>query len=316
MAASRIPELSQDATYSAMQLSQDDVDAIGARCQMLYCRQLDFLPFKCESCKGKYCLDHRSETAHECKNAGAWARRRAQAQQTDITRAYTPSPKPTLLNHEQQCADPSCKTLINTPLVLGIQCDKCNRSYCLKHRFTNQHNCEKLTPLGARPAGQTQREKGLAAFEKLKIWGATKRAALPKAPVSSSKQAAAARVQEMANLKKTAKGDAKIPMEKRVYLYVEASSDTVASKQPKGTFFYNTDFNVGKTLDLAAKSLQVSNINNRSDSEEDKLRVFHVEGGKLLGFSEKLAACVQTGNTIVLLRGIGPGEMAVPPSKT
>jgi hypothetical protein len=29
-----------------------DVEAIGAHCQMSFCHQLDFLPFKCESCKG------------------------------------------------------------------------------------------------------------------------------------------------------------------------------------------------------------------------------------------------------------------------
>jgi len=135
---------------------------------------------------------------------------------------------------------------------------------------------------------------------------------MPKAPVSSSRAAAAARVQETANLKKTAKGDDKVPVEKRVYLYVEASSETITAKIPKGTFFYNADYTVGRILDLAAKSLQVSNVNNRAESEEDRLRVFHVEGGRLLDFGEKLGKAVQTGNTIVLLRGVGAG-MAPPP---
>lgn len=134
-------------------------------------------------------------------------------------------------------------------------------------------------------------------------------------PQSKAKQDAAARVQATATLKKTAKGDEKIPVEKRVYLHVEASSDTVTSKIPKGAFFYSTDYSVGRVLDLAAKSLQVSNVNNRSDSEENRLRVFHVEGGRLLEFGEKLGASVQTGNTIVLLRGVGAG-MAKTPENT
>jgi hypothetical protein len=29
-----------------------DVEAVGAHCQMEYCHILDFLPFKCQSCKG------------------------------------------------------------------------------------------------------------------------------------------------------------------------------------------------------------------------------------------------------------------------
>lgn len=143
-------------------------------------------------------------------------------------------------------------------------------------------------------------------MDKLRAWGAAKKAAAgAKVPQTKSKSEAVARINEVANLKKTAKGDAKIPAEKRVYIYVEASSDTLTAKIPRGTFFYSVDYSVGRVLDLAAKSLQVSNLNNRSESEEDKLRVFHVEGGRLLDFGEKLGASVHTGNTLVLLRGVG-----------
>ena len=135
-------------------------------------------------------------------------------------------------------------------------------------------------------------------------------------PQSKRKQDAAARIQATATLKKTAKGDAKIAVEKRVYVHVEASSDTVTSKIPSGAFFYSSEFSVGRVLDLAAKSLQVSNVNNRSESEEDKLRVFHVEGGRLLPFGEKLGQSVQTGNTLVLLRGVGPAMAATPENST
>jgi hypothetical protein len=138
---------------------------------------------------------------------------------------------------------------------------------------------------------------------------------MPKVPVSKTKQAAAAQAQELATLKRTAKGETKIPQEKRVYLFVEASSDTVTAKVPKGNFFYSADYSVGRVLDLAAKSLQVANVNNRVEGEEDKLRVFHVEGGRLLDFGEKLGGVLQTGNTIVLLRGVG-AAMAMTPDKT
>ena len=79
---------------------------------------------------------------------------------------------------------------------------------------------------------------------------------------------AAASLAATANLKKTAKGDDKILQDKRIYLYVEASSDTLTAKIPKGNFFYSTEYSVGRVLDLAAKGLQVQNINNRSDSED------------------------------------------------
>jgi len=49
---------------------------IGAHCMLPYCAQLDFLPFRCDSCHRTFCLEHRSETAHQCAHAGEWARNR------------------------------------------------------------------------------------------------------------------------------------------------------------------------------------------------------------------------------------------------
>lgn len=39
-------------TSSYVEMSKGDVEAIGAHCQLEYCHVLDFLPFKCQSCKG------------------------------------------------------------------------------------------------------------------------------------------------------------------------------------------------------------------------------------------------------------------------
>ena len=171
------------------------------------------------------------------------------------------------------------------------------------------HDCAKLIPVGARP-GQNQREKGMAALEKLRAWGAAKQkslgASMPKVPQSSAKTNAATQFKAVNDLKKTAKGDAKIPMEKRVYVNVEASADTTIAKHPSGRFFYEKGWSVGRVLDVAAKALQVQNVNNLVEGEEERLRVFHVEHGRLLEFGEKIGDVCQTGNTIVLLRGVGP----------
>jgi hypothetical protein len=151
----------------------------------------------------------------------------------------------------------------------------------------------------------------MAALDKLRAWGASKKAAIPSsssllAKTSSTRKAAASNLVAINSLKTTAKGDAKIAPEKRVYLYVEASADTTKAKFPTGKFFYGSDWSVGRMLDAAAKALQVENINNRGGGEEEKLRVFHVEGGRLLDFSEKVGDVLHTGNMIVLLRGVGP----------
>lgn len=297
-------------SYSEM---TGDVEAIGAHCQMEYCHVLDFLPLKCESCKGIFCLEHQTEPAHKCSKAGERARKRA----GQDAAATVPS-KPSLYNHDQQCFDPACKTLINTRRMPPNHCATCNREYCLKHRMPEDHNCKNLKPLGARPKTviEQHRERGISALAKLKIWAENKRAEEANRKIRSgflglgSKKASAASTAqaELNTLKKVAKGDASIPHDKRVYLNVEASADTTKTKFPTGKFFYNKEWTVGRVLDVAAKALQVENVNNRSENEEDKLRVFHVEGGRLLKFSEKIGAPCASGNMIVLLRGVGAGD--------
>ena len=126
--------------------------------------------------------------------------------------------------------------------------------------------------------------------------------------MGASKSAAVSAQTELNALKRAAKGDAKVAPEKRIYLYVEASSETTKARHPTAKFFYNKDISVGRVLDMAAKALMVENVNNRSEREEDKLRVFHLQGRRLLRFSEKLGDVAVNGNMLVLLRGVGDGE--------
>jgi predicted nucleic acid binding AN1-type Zn finger protein len=294
-----------------------DLHAIGAHCHYTYCNQLDFLPFRCPSCTYTYCLEHRTETAHECPKAGAWAATRRAANNSSNSSSNTASSnlsaqKPTLAT-ATQCSDPTCKTYINTLNAVGVHCDACNRSYCLKHRLREEHRCAQLVPLGARPTAASQVQRaGQTALARLRAWGrekaATSGASGPgkKSGAASKQSSAAARVVAANALKKTAKGDVKIPADKRVYLHVEAEAATTRSKLPRGEFFYSGEWSVGRMLDEAAKGLQVENVNNRGGGEELKLRVFHVEGGRLLEFGEKVGKALVSGNTVVLLRGVGP----------
>jgi len=187
---------------------------------------------------------------------------------------------------------------------VGVGCPTCNRQYCLKHRLKEDHCCSTLIPLGARQSsGATQAEKAKAALGRLRVWGKEKQAAILPKPKPST---AASRVLAVNALKRTAKGDARVPTEKRIYLYVEAEVNTTSSKLPKGEFWYNKDWSVGRMLDAAAKNLQVANLNNHGGGEEEVLRVLHVEAGRLLEFAEKAGDVCASGNTIVLLRGVGP----------
>lgn len=289
--------------------NDNDATLIGQHCQLEYCNQLDFLPFFCQSCKKTFCLDHRTEDAHKCTNAGAWAERRRQAQLARPAAGEGRRISDRDLTTQKPCANDGCKTTVGTALVPGVHCATCNRDYCLKHRLREEHDCASKIPTGARP-GHAAVEQTRSALAKLRAWGTAKREqiaqtttrTLPKAKPTS----AGARLAAVNSLKKTAKGDAKVPPEKRVYLYVEAEAETAAAKFPKGEFFYSRDWVVGRLLDAAARSLQVENVNNQSADERDKLRVFHVEGGRLLEYGEKVGAALVSGNTVVLLRGVGP----------
>jgi AN1-type zinc finger protein 1 len=290
---------------AAVDSNISDATLVGSHCQYTYCNQLDFLPFVCQSCIKTFCLDHRTETAHHCTNPGAWAERkrlaslaRPSAGEGKILRDEVASAKP--------CASAQCKTVVGTSLVPGVHCPNCNRDYCLKHRLREDHACAQLTPIGARPRAAGLEDRARGALEKLRLWGAARKEQASRALPKPKPSSAAARLVATNTLKKTAKGDAKVPPEKRVYLYVEAEAATAKAKIPKGEFFYSKDWVVGRVLDAAARSLQVQNVNNQSADEVEKLRVFHVEGGRLLEFNEKVGEALTSGNTIVLLRGVGP----------
>lgn len=302
----------QDTSYVEMADSKDkDATLIGKHCEYDYCNQLDFLPFFCQSCKKTFCLDHRTERAHKCANEGAWAERRRQAQLNtpSIGQGRTLRDKVS----EKPCATPECKTVVGTSLTPGVHCQTCNRDYCLKHRLKEDHNCKNLIPIGARPMQINLEQKTKSAFDKLRAWGSAKKKEAGRALPKPKPTSAAARVVAVNKLKKSAKGDEKLAVEKRVYLFVEAEAATAKAKFPKGEFFFSKDWVVGRLLDAAAKGLQVQNVNNQSADEQDKLRVFHVEGGRVLEYNEKIGAALQSGNTVVLLRGVGGPQDLIEP---
>ncbi|MCJ1479439.1 hypothetical protein MMC13_008125 [Lambiella insularis] len=291
-------------TYKTM---DKDLEAIGAHCQYTYCNQLDLLPFRCQSCKHTFCLDHRTETAHKCAHAGAWAAARRKAAETPASTTSAQNGKPTLAK-AAQCSHPQCKSFINTLSSVGVSCQTCNRQYCLKHRLREEHSCSTLTPLGARPASSTHTQVSRAQTALNTFRGLLAKGKANAKTVSYDRRQSSAipSASSLVNIRKNAKGDAKIPADKRMYLHVEAEAATTTSKLPSGDFFYNKEWTIGRMLDEAARGLQVQNLNNRGGGEEERLRVFHVEGGRLLEFGEIVGAGLVSGNTVVLLRGVGP----------
>lgn len=285
-----------------------DVEAIGAHCGYEYCHQLDFLPFKCQSCGGKYCLDHRTEDGHKCANKGLFAQRRRENQLQGSNVPLPSTEKPTLLT-SQQCSSPVCKTFVNTSQNLGVHCSTCNRTYCLKHRFPEEHDCKNLVPLGARPADiafQANKEKLRQGFGRLKVWGREKKDDLAKQVTPKPKPTSkAAQIAALNKMKKEATGDAKVSPEKRLYLHCSATDKVTKDGKPKeATMWFDGDWKVGRILDLVATKLGVENLNNSAQGTDKILRVYHVESGEVLEFSEKVSQRMISGNAVVLVRGL------------
>ncbi|KAJ5543126.1 hypothetical protein N7461_009129 [Penicillium sp. DV-2018c] len=298
----RSPAPEQNPSFT--QMADTDLETIGRHCQYEYCGQLDFLPFRCESCKGTYCLDHRTETAHQCPRAGEWARRRAGPVNTEN---IPPPQKPSIYNTDQ-CAHVQCKTLINTLKDPAVRCPQLllETSTARGTRLCQDHPARRGA--GSARAGNDIK----SVFSRMRTWGRDKQQAvsgaglltLPK--LKPKANSAAARMVEVNKIKRAAKGDAGVPVEKRIYLHAVGTVETKSAEPPAGDFFFDERWKVGRVLDDVAKRLRVQNLNNRVDGEDAKLRMFHVESGAFLEFSESIGGGkVKQGDTVVLLRGAG-----------
>jgi AN1-type zinc finger protein 1 len=327
---------SEEDTYTAMH----ELESIGAHCA--FCRQKDFLPFRCESCKEQYCLEHRTEDAHWCKKKGAFLRARAERIQKEngLAKGEVDNKK-AVYKKAASCAEPNCNEKIDVLGKMGVPCDDCQRKYCWKHRFPEEHDCKRLQAEQASIVRQ-QREKGLAALAKLRLWGAERKASLSSSSKSiqtkvSSSTANDARVlrQKINDLKQTAKGDAKLAIQDRIYLFAESripsaspspsparspTQNADASPPPKPKYreakvFYSSTTKCGRILDMAAKDLKIENLNNRAQTENEKLHLGHFHGIPKSGngqFKELVVNLtlekqgVKTGDYLVVYKGSEP----------
>jgi len=273
----------RDAQSRAMATATKDTSelgGIGKHCT--FCRRLDFLPFTCGQCNEVFCLDHRALFAHSCKEtSSAPGPDKPPAKAPRDTKIY------------QTCHRDDCDQKISSAGELGtkprVTCPKCHRAFCLSHRL--DHICTPPLLDGSHKKDASSTSSASNALAKLKSWAKKK---------SESRTPSTSKYVEIANLKKTCKGDSVIPLANRVYLHIED-----AEGGGKGAFFYSCEWSVGKILDRICRDLSLRNMNNISDSDEKKLRVFHVDAGRVLSFTDSLKQCgVKNGDTLAVVRGL------------
>ena len=186
--------------------------------------------------------------------------------------------------------------------------------YCLHHRLPEEHAC--APPRSVQEARAKAEKK--AVLDRFRTWSLARTTKMLKPGDGQRRKGGqqAARAKLLADLRRDAKGDPKVPLEKRIYLIVEAEAlpregqvgDYHTASVPCRKLFVNGDWKIGRALDFAARELGLENRNNLGGGEEERLRVFHVQGGRILQFSEAVSPGVAVGDTLVLLRGIGGVE--------
>ena len=112
----------------------------------------------------------------------------------------------------------------------------------------------------------------------------------------------------VSQLRKEAKGDAKIPDNERIYINGEGppnlnGSITSAAQVLRRPVFFSKDWSNGKVLDRLAATLGVKNENNRTGDQDRRLQLFHIESGTLLDMNKKFGEVVKNGDTVVIARG-------------
>ncbi|KAI5665570.1 hypothetical protein M9H77_15423 [Catharanthus roseus] len=155
---------------------------LGRHCQLSDCHQLDFLPFKCDSCQKVFCVEHRSSKSHDCPKPDQNSRKVIICETCTVaieTTGIDSKDEELILEKHRKSGDcdPAKMKKAKCPVkrckeVLTFSnnntCKICQIKVCLKHRFPADHDCKRN--LSSSPSGviKEKREvinnKFLAAF--------------------------------------------------------------------------------------------------------------------------------------------------------
>ncbi|CAK7322754.1 unnamed protein product [Dovyalis caffra] len=130
---------------------------LGRHCQHSECKQLDFLPFNCDSCRKVFCLEHRSYKSHDCPKPYQKSRKVVVCEicsaSIETTGRDEDDERVILEKHEKSadcdpkkkkkptCGVKRCKEILSFSNT--CTCKTCHLKVCLKHRFPADHVCKK-----------------------------------------------------------------------------------------------------------------------------------------------------------------------------
>lgn len=244
-----------------------------AKCGVQGCATIDFLPFTCDGCQGRFCVDHRRCEQHSCSRPVSVDRVKLSCplclQLVPCAPAADPNAAVDLhisrgcpveggaaasgafARGGAVCALAGCKESRGGAAAVAVPCSRCHKTFCLKHRLERDHNCSALA------AAATTAASAKAEDDWLKSFGSNS----PK----------------FKNAPNTAAGDAKIPEADRFLLAVNFPQ---ALQRPPLYAFVSGKWSAGKVVDALCTIGKVPNQNNEAGCEK-KLRLFTLKGRRL-----------------------------------
>lgn len=151
---------------------------LGKQCGNKECKQLDFLPMKCDACSQIFCNEHIHYNTHSCTES---YKKDNQVPVCPLCNKLIPVKKEEMVDvvvgqhidsdcqsdpakerrkvYTNKCSKKGCKVKEMIP----VRCEKCRLNYCLKHRFEDDHNCQ-----GFQGSGQSISQPGAAAVSRIR----------------------------------------------------------------------------------------------------------------------------------------------------
>ncbi|GAB0196580.1 AN1-type zinc finger protein 2A [Grus japonensis] len=113
---------------------------LGEHCSERSCKQLDFLPLKCDACGEVFCKDHIRYDDHKCSSAY-----KKKGEIPDIVVGahmdkdckYNPAQQKQKI-FTNKCLKPGCKR----KEMMKVTCEQCGGNFCIKHRHPLDHDCK------------------------------------------------------------------------------------------------------------------------------------------------------------------------------
>lgn len=230
---------------------------IGQHCTI--CRELDFLPFTCVKCGFIYCSKHREEyNEHKCMKEAAEAKRN-QIEKVDVSQL--PKSSEVFPDLAKIRKDAEIEHQMEQGKKIGDRLTKVlNASdQPMSSIEVAMLRLKKLLKNSTDSMKKSNKSKGIFGLGK-KLGGG-----------SSSK---ASRMIAMNQLKRSARGDEKISVTDRVYVWIYYNSDDDKSIKLKEAQYFSKKWPIGKMLDSSAKLSKIKNVNNLNVDSSLKLAMF------------------------------------------